>query len=406
MKKICLSVVGIFLTLFASFAQTTPKDTTEYKSRKLTFEEANLVSSYYRQDGNNAAVTGGIGSQKLSDISNTIDVKFTKWDKKDRKHSFDLEVGIDHYTSASSDQVNPQTISSASHADTRLFPSISWSVENEKKGSTFGAGISSSTEFDYQSFGVNLSFAQKTKNRSGEFSAKLQAYLDNMAYILPVELRPPGSVINEDGEGSRSDYPSKSRNSFSGSLSYSQVINQRLQIMFIADLIYQQGYLGLPFHRVYFNGATLPVVENMPDTRMKIPIGFRANYFMGDKFIIRGFYRYYSDDWGLSGHTIDLETPIKITPFLSITPFYRYYTQTAVDFFAPYDKHTAADQYYTSNYDLSKFNSNFYGAGFRITPPKGVFGVKRLNMLEMRYGHYTRTNGLSSDIISLNLKFK
>ena len=127
---------------------------------------------------------------------------------------------------------------------------------------------------------------------------------------------------------------------------------------------------------------------------------------MGDKVIIRGFYRYYSDDWGLSGHTIDLETPVKITPFLSITPFYRYYTQTAVDFFAPYNKHTAADQYYTSNYDLSKFNSNFYGAGFRITPPKGVFGVKRLNMLEMRYGHYTRTNGMSSDIISMNLKFK
>ncbi len=176
--------------------------------------------------------------------------------------------------------------------------------------------------------------------------------------------------------------------------------------MFIADLIYQQGYLGLPFHRVYFSGVTLPVIENMPDTRMKIPIGFRANYFMGDKVIIRGFYRYYSDDWGLSGHTIDLETPVKITPFLSITPFYRYYTQTAVDFFAPYNKHTAADQYYTSNYDLSKFNSNFYGAGFRITPPKGVFGVKRLNMLEMRYGHYTRTNGMSSDIISMNLKFK
>ena len=120
MKKICLSVVGIFLTLFASFAQTTPKDSTEYKSRKLTFEEANLVSSYYRQDGDNAAVTGGIGSQKLSDISNTIDVKFTKWDKKDRKHSFDLEVGIDHYTSASSDKVNPQTISSASYSENSL----------------------------------------------------------------------------------------------------------------------------------------------------------------------------------------------------------------------------------------------------------------------------------------------
>ncbi|MEN9549858.1 MAG: hypothetical protein RIR12_2449, partial [Bacteroidota bacterium] len=139
MRKICLSVVGIFLGLFATYAQTiSPKDTTEYKSRKLTFEEANLVSSYYVQDGNNAAVTGGVGSQHLTDISITIDVKFTKWDKKNRKNSFDVEVGIDHYTSASSDKVNPQTISSASAADTRIFPSITWTRENEAKGSTIG----------------------------------------------------------------------------------------------------------------------------------------------------------------------------------------------------------------------------------------------------------------------------
>ncbi len=89
MKRICLSVAGIFLTLFASFAQDgSSKDTTGYKNRKLTFEEANLVSSYYKQEGNNAAVTGGTGSQHLTDISNTIDVKFIKWDKKDRKKHF------------------------------------------------------------------------------------------------------------------------------------------------------------------------------------------------------------------------------------------------------------------------------------------------------------------------------
>ncbi|MEI2739479.1 MAG: DUF3570 domain-containing protein [Chitinophagaceae bacterium] len=403
MKRICLSVVGIFLTLFASFAQTTPKDSSEYKSRKLTFEEANLVSSYYKQDGNNSAVTGGIGTQKLTDISNVIDIKLSRWDKKDRKHTYDVEIGFDHYTSASSDNVNPQTVSGASHADSRLFPSINWSVENQKKGSTIGVGVSLSSEFDYQSIGANVLFAQKTKNRSGEFTAKFQAYVDKLKYILPVELRPPGSGGN--GNDEEDNYESKSRNSFSGSLSYSQIINQRLQIMFIADFIRQQGYLGLPFHRVYLNTNAV-TVENLPDSRMKIPLGLRASYFIGDKVILRGFYRFYHDDWGLTAHTVNLETPVKISPFLSVIPFYRYYTQSAVDFFAPYKGHTTADQYYTSNYDLSKFNSNFYGAGFKITPAKGVFGVQRLSMLELRYGHYTRTNGLKSDIVSLSLKFK
>ncbi|HEX4877947.1 MAG TPA: DUF3570 domain-containing protein [Chitinophagaceae bacterium] len=402
MKKICLSIAGIFLSLFASFAQTSPEDSAQYKSRKLTFEEANLVSSYYKQDGNNSAVTGGTGTEKLTDYSNSIDVKFTKWGKKDIKHTFDVEVGIDHYTSASSDNVNPRSISGASYSDTRIYPSVNWTAENQGKGTTIGAGLSFSTEFDYQSVGANLLFAKKTSNKNGEFTAKAQAYFDQVKYILPVELRTGGGGNPRDEED---DYSSRSRNSFSGSLSYSQVVNQRLQLLFIADLVYQKGYLGLPFHRVYLNNSTV-VVENLPDTRMKIPLGFRANYFLGDKIVLRSFYRYYHDDWGLTAHTVQLETSLKVTPFFSLTPFYRYYSQTAVDYFAPIYAHKTTEQYYTSNYDLSGFNSNFYGGGFRISPPKGVFGIKRLNMLELRYGHYTRTNGLKSDIISMNLKFK
>ncbi len=406
MKKICLSVVGIFLTLFSAFAQPTAKDSSEYKSRKLTFEEANLVTSYYRQDGNNSAITGGIGTEKLTDIAGVIDIKLNKWDARNRKHSFDVEVGFDHYTSASSDKIDPRNISSASHADSRLYPSVNWSVENQQKGSTIGAGISYSSEFDYTSYGANVMFTQKTKNRNGEFTAKAAVFLDKVSLILPIELQPGyPDVRGEDGERSKADYGSSARNSYSGTLTYSQIVNQRLQVELLMDIIYQAGYLGLPFHRVYFADNSLHV-ETLPDTRLKIPIGFRANYFLGDKFIIRSYYRYYHDDWGLSAHTINIETPYKITPFFSITPFFRYNTQTAIDYFAPYKVHTAADQFYSSNYDLSKFSSNFYGAGFRIAPPKGVFGIQRLNMLELRYGHYTKTNGMKSDIISLNLKFK
>ena len=402
MKKFFLSIAGAFLILFSGFAQNSPKDSSQYKPKKLTFEEANFVTSYYHQDGNNSAVTGGVGTEKLTDISASFDIKVFKYDRKLRKNNFDFEIGIDHYTSASSDKINPATISSASHADTRIYPSLNWSRENENKGTTIGAGISASSEFDYGSLGLNLNFVKKTANRNGEFSVKAQAYLDNLKFILPVELRPPSDQNDENGGNS---YPKEKRNSFSGSLSYSQIVNQRLQIMFIADLIYQQGFLGLPFHRVYFDN-NLVNVENLPDTRLKVPLGFRANYFIGDKIIFRGFYRFYKDDWGITSHTVDLEAPVKITPFFSVTPFYRYYNQSAVDYFQPYHIHKAADQYYTSNYDLAKFNSSFLGAGFRLAPPNGVFGNKHINMLELRYGHYNRSNGLQSNIVSLHLKFK
>ncbi|MDP4261955.1 MAG: DUF3570 domain-containing protein [Bacteroidota bacterium] len=400
MKKLFLSVIGMYFSMLAALSQGVPKTDSTYKSRKLSFEEANLVSSYYTQDGNHAAVTGGIGSEKLTDISNAIDLKLSIYDRRYRKHSFTGEVGIDHYTSASSDKIDPRTISSASHADTRFYPSVGWTMENEKKGSTVGAGVSFSSEFDYQSYGANINFAQKTRNKSGEFSAKLQAYLDQVSLIYPIELRTGGG-----GRRGENDYATTPRNSFGGSVSWSQIVNQRLQVMLDAEVIYQQGYLGLPFHRVYFTDNSVHV-ENLPSSRLKIPLGLRANYFIGDKFIFRTWYRHYHDDWNINSDAVQVETVVKVTPFLSITPFYRFYQQSAAKYFAPYQAHTAADTYYTSNYDLSKFNSNFYGAGFRIAPPGGVFKIQHLNALELRYGHYQKTTGMNSDIISLNLKFK
>jgi hypothetical protein len=175
MKKLSLAVIGMYVGVLAAFSQNSNTDTV-YKSRKLKFDEANFVSSYYHQDGNNSAVTGGIGSEKLTDLSNSIDLALHVYDRKNRKHSLVLEGGIDYYTSASSDKIDPHTLSSASYSDTRFYPSLNWAMENEKKGTTVGAGISYSTEFDYQSIGANINFAKKTKDKSGEFSAKLQAY--------------------------------------------------------------------------------------------------------------------------------------------------------------------------------------------------------------------------------------
>jgi len=385
------------MALLQSFSQKT-EDSTGFKSRKLKMEEINIVSSYYTQNGNNSSVTGGIGSEKLTDIANVFDIKLTRYDKKLRKHSFDFELGLDHYTSASSDQIDLKANSSASHADNRIYPSLAWSIENETKGRSLGVGVSVSTEFDYKSFGANAFFSQKTKNRNGEFIAKFQTYLDRVSLILPVELRAnPNEKEKDNG--------STARNTFAGSLSWSQIINQRLQIMFLADIVQQSGYLSLPFHRVYFNDASVHQ-ENLPDARFKLPLGFRANYFLGDRFIIKAYYRFYTDNWGINSHTAEIELPVKITPFLSVSPFYRFYSQTATTYFAAYQQHTAQDQYYTSNYDYSKFNSNFLGAGIRIAPPKGIFGSAHFSMIELRYGHYSKNIGMQSNIISMNLKFK
>ena len=398
MKKIFASAAAL-LAFMQAHTQT---DTTGFKPRKLKTEEINLLTSYYHQDGQNAAVTGGIGSQKLTDFATVFDIKLAKYDKKNRKHTLGFELGVDSYTSASSDMVDLKANSSASHADIRIYPSVTWTIENDKKGTTLGIGVSSSTEFDYQSFGGNILFAKKTRDRNGEFTAKLQVYLDQVKLVTPVELRPN---YNPAANREHDSYGSSARNTFSGAFAYSQVVNQRLQVMFLADVIQQQGFLSLPFYRVYFTDGTVHQ-EKLPDSRFKLPLGVRASYFLGDNIILRAYYRYYLDNWGLKAHTANLEIPVKITPFVSLSPFYRFYTQTAVDYFNSFGKHTAADAYYTSNFDLSKFTSHFYGTGIRLSPPKGVLGWQSLSALELRYGHYAKNINMNANVVSLQLKFK
>lgn len=402
MRKLSLAAIGMYLSILSAFSQTTTtEDSSLYKARKLKLDEVNFVSGYYHQDGNNSAVTGGIGTEKLTDFANTIDLKLSKYDNKQRKHILGFEIGVDHYTSASSDKIDPRTISSASMSDTRFYPSVSWNIQNEKKGTNVGLSASYSSEFDYQSRGAGINFTKTSKDNNREFSAKLQAYFDTWKVIYPYELKPAGYSSGDHKDPGSTDYDP--RNSYNAFFSYSQVINQRLQLMFLFDPTYQKGLLATKYQRVYFTDGS-ERAETLPDQRFKIPLGVRANYFIGDNLILRSFYRYYQDEWGLKAHTIELETAIKLTPFVSLSPFYRFYTQTAADYFAAYAQHNPSESFYTSDYDLSKFTSNYFGAGVRLAPPKGVLGIQGWKSLEIRYGHYNRSNGLQSDALTLHIK--
>jgi len=390
---------GILSTYAQSKQELAKIDSSKYQVRKLKVDEINLVSAYYRQDGNNSAVTGGIGTEKLSDFANTIDLQMSKFNKKGRKNTFQFELGIDHYTSASSDKIDPSTISSASSADTRIYPSLNWTQSNEETGNSFGFTGSYSTEFDYQSLGVAFNLTRLSKDKNMQFDFKLQAFLDQWTVILPIELRTSNS-----GKGGE-QYDTAPRNSFSASFSLSKVINQKFQASLILEPSYQKGLLATKYQRDYFTDGSLRS-ETLPDKRYKLPIGIRMNYFLDDRFVIRTFYRYYMDNWGIRAHTAELEIPVKINSFFSISPFYRYNNQVGTRYFASYGNHSPSAQYFTSDYDLSTLTSDFYGAGIRFAPPKGVFGWQRLNMLELRYGHYSRSTSLISNIVSLNLKFK
>jgi len=426
MKKIYLSVIGFAMVChFSSHAQTTidtvkskspytvqntpSKDSTKYKARKIHLDEIDFVSSYYSQNGDHSAVTGGIGTEKVTDIANGITLNFLWENKNSNKNALAVGLGFDAHTAASQAYINKSGASSTN--GTRIYPSVDWTVENAKTGNTFGVGAYYSSEYNYNSLGADLHFSLKTDNKSGEFSTKLQGYYDRVTLIYPSEFNPMAADTanygnyRKHGSGNDDNNGSKPRETYSASFAYSQIINSRFQLAFLADVVGQNGYLGLPFHRVYFNNGK-DTIEKLPSTRFKLPVGIRANYFLGDNIILRAYYRYYLDSWGIRSNTANLEVAYKVSPFFSISPFYRYYTQTASRYFAPYEGHSPTDEYYTSNYEYAKFDSQFFGVGFRVAPPNGVFGWQGLHELEIRYGHYLQTTDLVSNVVSLSLGFK
>jgi hypothetical protein len=436
MKKIYLSVIGFTLICRLSaysqvkedtshnkapFSLYSPVgyDTSDYRPKNLHIDEVNLFSSYYKQNGDHSAVTGGIGTEKVTDISNGLDLKLVWLGNNKNKNTLSLGLGFDYHTSASSKYVT--TTGLGKPDGTRIYPSFDWTLENAKTGNTFGIGTYYSGEYNYKSLGADVHFSIKTNDKMGEFGAKFQGYFDQVTMIYPSEfvasLSPPaptgavyvttasGNTVLSSGGSSSPGLPTKPRNTYTAAFSYSQIINSRFQIEFLVDGVAQNGYLGLPFHRVFFSNGK-DTIEKLPSQRFKLPLGFRANYFLGDNIILRSYYRYYLDSWGSRSNTANLEIAYKISPFFSISPFYRYYTQTAARYFAPYEVHSPTDQYYTSNYEYSKFNSQFFGVGFRIAPPKGVFGWQNLHELELRYGHYATTEDLKSDVVTVSLGFK
>ena len=442
MKKLSLTLIGLYLLFLHGFSQTAKQYENIFLSKPLKLEEVNLVSSYYSQNGSHSAVTGGgtsilhsstkndtlNGSERLTDIANMIELKLVGYGETGNKHTILAGLGIDHHTAASQKYISSSGASSPN--GTRVYPSLNWTVENTDKGTEFGLGTYYSHEYNYNSFALDAHVGYKNKT-GGELGFKVSAYFDKVKliyptddtltahFVLPNTITPyddiviktnasrssGGGYVYSGGGGSESvEVPSLPRNTYTASLTYSQVINKLVQAALLLDLVKQDGYLSLPFHRVIMNNGT-EKIETLPSSRTKIPIGFRLNYFASDDLIVRSYYRYYTDDWGLTAHTASIELPYKITPFMSISPFYRYYTQSATKYFAPIGVHAATEQYFTSNYASSAFNSHFFGLGFRTAPPDGIANT-HLSAMEIRYGHYSQSTDLNSNVISLHFTLK
>ncbi len=412
MKRFTLILV-LFSTI-TLIAQETQQDASEtYKKRVLESTEVDFLMSYYTQDGDNAAVTGGIGTEELTDLTPTIVVSIPLNDDD----VLTIDAGISAYTSASSSNVDPfdggapadpfVASSGASKKDVLTTIIANYNHSSDDRNDIWSANVAVATEYDYFSIGFGGSYTKLFNEKNTEVSVKANVFLDTWNAIYPSELRDQPAFIEFDNE---------SRNSYSLGLGFSQILSKKLQGSLSLDIIQQEGLLSTPFQRVMFADIADFVLENftygddverLPDSRFKIAAGGRLHYYINEIFSLRTFYRYYTDDWGINSHTASIEVPIKITDKFTIYPSYRFYNQTQADYFAPFNQHLSTQEFYTSDYDLSDFDANQYGFGVSYTDIFTKFHISKfgLKSIDLRFRQYERSTGLSSSLFSGGFNF-
>jgi len=476
-------IIFLFLLLgFTVFSQEAT-DSIQFKKRVLESTEVDFLLSYYNQDGSKSAVSGGIGSEKLTDIATNIVVAMPLNDDA----VLTVDIGISAYSSASSSNINPfnatgasggggddddddddrhafaaatapygtpwQASSGASKSDQLSAITVNYAHSSDSRNFIWNADVSFSNEYDYTSVGFGGGIAQLFNDKNTEISLKANVYLDQWRPIYPTELHEYSkygsifltqgffsgvTVMNQNGQATGNYLPttfetinSVNRNSYSASVGLSQVLSKKLQISVFFDVLQQQGLLSTPYHRIYFadkanyyigqaqyipeyesenNTGVFKLaddIERLPDSRFKLPIGARLNYYISERFVLRTYYRYYSDNWDIQSHTASIELPIKVSDRFTIFPTYRYYTQTQSKYFAPYETHLSTEKYYTSDPDLATFDSNQFGFGVNYTDiftgaKIWKFGLKNV---DLRFNRYQRSDNLQANIATIGFKF-
>lgn len=360
MKNISI-IVFVFITTLG-FSQK--KDSTEvvYKKRVLESTEVDFLLSYYKQEGLHSAVSGGIGSEKLTDLASNIVVAMPLNDDD----VLTIDAGISAYTSASSSNINPfnatgasgggddddddraangpsgtpwQASSGASAQDVYASVVANYSHSTDDRNLVWNVDVAFSNEYDYTSIGFGGGIAKLFNDKNSEVSLKVNAYLDQWRPIYPTELHEYASygagfqsngyfngvtILDQNGNPSTAYLPSsfknwesKNRNSYSASFGFSQVATKKMQFSIFFDILSQTGMLSTPYQRVYFAD--------------------KANYYIGGAQYIpvyatsqnQGVYQLADDVERLPGTRFKIPVGSRLNYYLNervtIRSYYRYY---------------------------------------------------------------------------------
>lgn len=254
----------------------------------------------------------------------------------------DDEDEIEEYGDRASYTIAPGDIPlDESFEDSRTTISGGWS-KPFGNGYISNIGGAYSTEGDFTSYSVNAALSKDFNGKNTTLSAGINLEFDTIAPNGGV----PQPLTSYASHTTAANSDTKQVTDVIAGVT--QVINRRWIMQFNASLSQSSGHHDDPykFLTVADNGnlitapdnpdSYLYLFEHRPEDRQKISLYWQNKVAIGSSDAIDIGYRYMTDDWGVDSSTLDLTYHWQITDDFYLEPHYRYYEQSAADFYTPF----------------------------------------------------------------------
>jgi Protein of unknown function (DUF3570) len=284
--------------------------------------------------------------------------------------TFTTPSGDSSYTVAPSDDPLDDTFH-----DSRVAISAEWELPVFDQYSRMILGGNVSKEFDYMSLGASVSLLRDFNQRNTTASIALGVNADT---ITPVGGTPIPLVNMRINDNASKDGSSDTKSITDVMLGITQVIDRKTLMQFNLGFSSTSGYQNDPYKIVTIvdDLSGLPIAdtatdrpyvyESRPDSRSRQTFFWKTVHHLTED-TINFSYRYYTDDWDVNSHTLDLHYRYELGGNSYLEPHVRYYTQTAAEFFthgltaSELAAIQATDGYASADYRLGEFTTTTLG---------------------------------------------
>lgn len=273
---------------------------------------------------------------------------------------------VDSISSASIDVVT----SASAYKEERTENSLG--VDYLSGKNTYTLGFTASEENDYEASTYNVGISHSV---FGDLTTINMGYSRGNDDIYRT-VKQDGRLVRDESfarEALRQNYR----------VGVSQILTKDWLMDVAFETVTDSGYLNNPYRQVRYLDADSAKGYSLhnevyPETRTSHALAFRSLYYLPHRASVSAEYRYYADTWGVVGNTVGIGYTHTLKNEWIFDIGYRYYTQSAADFYRDLFPAANSHTYMARDKELSTMKDHTFslGVSYEFKPKQFAF-IKR-----------------------------